>query len=271
MKLTKEILPDHFIIASPRNSHYLTETNTFDFVGRNSDILVVTIGDSWTWGADLSLDNNDKFRINNVYGSLVSDKMQADWLNLGQRGSNNFFIAEKAEELGQIVSQLDYKKIYMICTFTEVGRSFNSHHDSYIDYINWFENNHIDNFLYFLNATCVDRIKKVTQEHNIKLIIGTNFVDATGIDKDLLLPMPWFRLLGIDCRILGYAGTSGVAQLQSALEFTNDIVAYKSWIIRLINQSKHIDQVCGSRLLNISHPNATGHNLWANYILEHIL
>lgn len=49
MNLHKNILPDYFTIASPHNSHYKIETNTFDFVERNSDLLVITCGDSWSW------------------------------------------------------------------------------------------------------------------------------------------------------------------------------------------------------------------------------
>jgi len=270
MKLTKEILPNYFTIASSKNSHYLTETNTFDFVNRNSDILLVTIGDSWTWGADLSLNDNEEFRINNVYGNIVSGKINADWLNLGLNGSNNFFIAEKAEEVGKIINQLGYKKVYMICTFTEIGRSFDSHHDRYIDYIKWFNNNHIDNFLQFLNATCVNRIKKVAQEHSIKLIIGTNFVDAVGIDTDVLLPIPWFRLLGIECPIKGYSGTTGVNRLQTVLQFVNNNTEYKKWMIDLITQAKYVDRVSGSQKLIKQHPNTGGHKIWADYVLEHI-
>jgi hypothetical protein len=271
MKLTKEILPNYFTIASPKNSHYLVKTNTFDFVDCNSTTLVVTIGDSWTYGADLSNDN-EEFRINNVYGRIVSDKINTDWLNLGQSGSNNFFIAERAEEFGRIVNQLDYKKVYMICTFTEIGRSFNSHHDLYIDYIKWFDNNHIDNFLHFLNATCVDRIKKVAQKHGIKLIVGTNFVDAIGIDSDVLLPIPWFRLLEIKCPIVAYAGSTGVSRLHAVLQFVkNNDAGYKKWMINLINQAKYVDQTTSSQKLINQHPNADGHRIWANYILEHIL
>ena len=35
------------------------DTDPFNFVSRDSDTLLVTIGDSWTWGADLTLNNND--------------------------------------------------------------------------------------------------------------------------------------------------------------------------------------------------------------------
>jgi len=270
MKLTKEILPDYFTIASPKNSHYLFETNTFDFVDRNSDILVVTVGDSWTWGADLSPGDNEEFRIKNVFGNIVSAELNADWLNLSRSGSNNFYIAETVEEFGKIVNQLDYRQIYIICTFTEIGRSFNSHHDVYIDYINWFLKNNIDNFLHFLNAECVSRIKKITQLHGIKLLIGTSIVDAIGIDTDVLLPTPWFRLLEIACPIIGHAGSTGVLRLQAAKEFTSNIPAYKSWMADLIEQSYYIDQVCQDSRLIKQHPVVAGHKVWAKYILENL-
>jgi lysophospholipase L1-like esterase len=270
MKLTKDTLPNYFIIASPDNSHYVNPTNTFDFVDRNSDTLVVTIGDSWTWGSDLAPDD-DEFRIEHVYGNIVSTRLSADWLNLGQAGSNNFFIAEKTEELGRIINQLGYKKVYVICTFTESGRSFDSHHDGYIDYISWFENNTIDNFLNFLNAECVRRIKQITQTYNIKLLIGTNFIDAVGIDTDVLLPIPWFRLLRIDCPIKAYSGTTGVDRLQAVSQFVKNAAEYKKWMINLINQSKYVDQTTASQKLINLHPDADGHKIWANYVLEHIL
>jgi len=270
MKLSKDILPNYFEIASPNNSHYQVETNTFDFVSRDSNILLVTIGDSWTWGADIHPTNDEEFRIKNVFGNIISDKLNIDWLNLSRSGSNNFYIAEKVEEFGKIVNQLDYQQIYIVCTFTEIGRSFNSHHDIYIDYIDWFSKNSIDNFLHFLNAECVNRIKKITQLHGIKLLIGTNFIDAIGIDTDILLPTPWFRLLGIECPTIGYAGATGVLRLRATEEFTSDILAYKSWMIDLIKKSHFIDQANRAPQLINAHPTVAGHKIWAKYILENL-
>ena len=270
MKLTKNTLPDYFEIASPKNSHYTTETNTFDFVDRQSDVLLVTIGDSWTWGADLTPNDDEDFRKTHVFGNLLSTSLNTDWLNLALSGSNNFFIAERAEQLGKIVDQLDYKNIYMVCTFTEVGRSFDSHHDNYIDYIEWFNNNHIDNFLGFLNAECARRIKKVADEHKIKLIVGTNFIDAVGIDANVLLPTPWFRLLGIECLDNVYAGSTGVTRLQATEQFVNDTNSYKQWMIELITKAKCVDKLCQSSKLIKQHPTVDAHRLWADYILENI-
>ena len=261
MKLYKDILARYFTIASPYNSHYEVETNTFDFIDRNSNILLVTIGDSWTWGADLTPNN----RLKEVYGNLVSLSLGADWLNLAQSGSNNFFIAERAVELGKIIPQLNYKKIYLICTFTETGRSFNSHHDNYIDYVSWFQKNNITDFLAFLNKECMNRISTVVNQHNIILRTGTNFVDATGFTTDI---DPWFRQLNIPCATTAYAGSTGVRRLCAAEQFIHDKESYKNWISNLIDQARHVDQVCASKLLINAHPTATGHKIWANSIIE---
>jgi hypothetical protein len=278
MKLHKNILPAYFTIASPYNSHYKINTNTFDFVDRNSKKLVITSGDSWSWGADLTPNDDENHRLEHTYGNIIAKQLNADWLNLSQRGSNNFFIADRIEELEKIITSLDYNKIYLICTFTEIGRSFDSHHDRYIDYVSWFENNIVneldfDKFLYFLNAECLTRIQQVVKKHNIELRVGSNFVDSLGIDTaDNFLKTPWFRLLGIDCPVVGYTGTTGVTRLLDAEQFIpgSKKSLFKSWFAKLVDTAKYIDQVCKSNKLVSTHPTANGHRIWADYIIESI-
>jgi len=282
MKLHKNILSNYFTIASPHNSHYKIKTNTFDFVNQNSDRIVITCGDSWSWGADLTPDDDENYRLEHVYGNIIAKQLDADWLNLSQSGSNNFFIADRVEELGNIIPKLEYKKIYLICTFTEIGRSFNSHHDRYIDYISWFRNNIVnesdfDKFLYFLNAECLTRIQHVVKQYNIELRVGSNFVDPLGLDSaNGFLKTPWFRLLGIDCPVVGYAGSTGVTGLLDAEQFVpvSKKSLFKSWFANLIDNAKYIDQVVATnrnpQILAGRHPLADGHKSWADYILQSI-
>lgn len=260
MKLTTEELPNYFTIATPQNSHYSKTTNCFDFVDRNSDTLLVTVGDSWTWGACLNVEN----RLYEIYGNLISDEIKADFLNLGQSGANNFFIAERVEELGKIVLSLGYKKIYLICTFTETGRSFDSRHDEYINYVNWFEQNKIENFLAFLNQECYNRIFKVAQNYNMVLRVGTNFVDPIGYSADI---PPWFRLIGIECPISGCVGTTGASQLYHVKQFIRNRDQFKKWFSDLVDSSRYVERRLGSKLLN-AHPTPDQHALWANAIMK---
>ena len=54
IRLTQHNLPDYFSIADCHSSWHQTPVNTFNFADRDSDILIVTVGDSWTWGSDLA-------------------------------------------------------------------------------------------------------------------------------------------------------------------------------------------------------------------------
>ena len=52
--LTSDNLYDYFSVATEKDSVTVVGEKLFDFVDRRADTLVVTIGDSWTWGANLS-------------------------------------------------------------------------------------------------------------------------------------------------------------------------------------------------------------------------
>jgi len=123
MKLSKEVLPDYFTMAGPANSHYKTITNSFDFIGNGSKTLVVTVGESWTWGSDITVDNDKETRLSKVYGRLIAEQLNSDWLNLSLPGAGNFWIANTVGEFINISGMLEYDKIYLICTLTEIGRS----------------------------------------------------------------------------------------------------------------------------------------------------
>ena len=175
MKLTQATLPDYFTIADHTNSWYTQATNTFDFVDRNSDTLVVTVGDSWTWGCDLTpYDYDNNYRIQNVYGNQVAEKINSDWLNLSLPASGNFWLATQVTDLAKVIPNLKYNRIYVICTFTESGRWFNTKFDLDIDYIAWFKNNiqtasDFDQLLSMFNQRCVTKIQTALPFDHVQL------------------------------------------------------------------------------------------------------
>ena len=270
MKLSTEKLPEYFTIASPQNSHYTEYVNCFDFVDRNSNELLVTLGESWTWGSELEK------RLDEVFGNLISRKKRWDWLNLAVPGSNNFFIAERFEELTNIAAQLHYERIIAICTFTEVGRGFNSHHDLHLDYVGWLKNNvhFADDFYRFLemiNLDCVNRIASSAPD-NLQVFFASNFVDHLGFSNVKVIPLPWYRILGIDSDRPIYAGTTGTQRLEQLSEFLQpghqDF--FKIWFSEMIENSQIADMICraagGGKFSH--HPGPSGHQAWAKYLLQ---
>jgi lysophospholipase L1-like esterase len=292
VKLTQATLADHFSIADSNSSWYTEPTNTYDFADRNSNTLVVTIGDSWTWGNDMGTATHlirgtdyaetsahkeiNAHRLNNCYGNVVAQALAADWLNLSISAVSNFWIAERAEELARIVPELEYNRIVVVCTFSGVGRWFNTRYDQHIDYVSWFLTHpDFDQLFAMLNTECVQRIVQALDQDHVQVVVGTTWADACGFDclqPKQRLTRPWYELL--DC------GTSPPAyfchyheRLSAATEFIPAVLhaKFKQWFIDTVDcTEQRLQLLTDPAKFRNTHPGPAGHRLWADYILEHL-
>jgi hypothetical protein len=279
MNLSQATLAEHFTIADSTNSWHQIPTNTFDFIDRDSKILVVTVGDSWTWGSDLSLNNNnEQYRRDNVYGNLVSKELNADWLNLGLCAQGNFWIASMVSELAAVIPKLEYQHIYLICTFSGALRWFNTKYDQHINYLAWFKDNapKFDRLPAMLNCLCVENIVKSVETYDhVTLKIGTNFVDAIGFDSlqpRQILPDPWYKVLGYNDNTSVYTCVY-YETISQALEFIEPKyhTEFKQWFIEIMDKgSQRLELINDPVNFRNYHPLATGHQAWAQYILKHL-
>jgi hypothetical protein len=275
MKLSQATLPDYFTIADSANSWYKEPTNTFDFVDNDSRTLLVTIGDSWTYGDKLPV------RTEQVYGRLVADSIGADWLNLGLCAQGNFWIASMVEELVAVIPKLDYDKIYVICIFGGVGRWFNTEYDVYLNYVDWFNNNihepqDFDRLLPWLNDECVHRILTALEPFlNVQLKIGTHYLDPIGLDRlrsEQLLDTPWYRVIGCTANESVYTCVYW-ERISTAIEFINPEYHkwFKAWVVDIIDRTlRRVEMLKTPGKFVDYHPVPEGHRLWANYIVENL-
>tara|TARA_R110000822_G_C15209048_1_gene483171 strand:- start:128 stop:937 length:810 start_codon:yes stop_codon:yes gene_type:complete len=259
----------HFTVADNTNSHYQTPTNTYNFVNRQSNELLVTIGDSWTWGNDL------EDRLKSVYGELVSDHFNCDWLNLSLPGTGNFFITHLAEQLGTI--ELNYDKVRVICTFTEIGRSTNSQDDIDFDYNNWYLQNFTEykdlyKLLYSMNRSCVNRI--VTALPDYQVVFGSNMVEPLGFEDKNHIEKSWTQLMSEKqgfaysdyCYGIGH-GISHLERIKNLIPITD--TDYKKWMVELLDgATKRIDVVSNSNFFKNLHPLKHGHRIWADACIK---
>ena len=91
---------------------------------QNKDTLLITVGDSWTWGDHLgNIDwdkaSDDPCRLQQIYGRLLADKLNSDWVNLARPGCSNYWMLEKMQDIKPYIQMSNYKKIYMVVTLTE--------------------------------------------------------------------------------------------------------------------------------------------------------
>ena len=104
--------------------------------------LVVTVGDSWTYGDSLGgrgghpwrpspewdqlHEQNEQDRMQHCFGRHVADAMLADWFECSTRGCDNNHILKEAmwwcqQDAEPILRQ--YERVYICVVLTEVGRA----------------------------------------------------------------------------------------------------------------------------------------------------
>ena len=285
-----------FSPVGPLHSHHDEHIWPYDYVDRNSDTLLVTIGDSWTWGSGIcnhytdavnsTAEDND-FRKKHLYGNLVSKERNWNWLNLCFYSAGNQWIANKVFELRALSPLLDFKEIIVMINFTSTGRWFNTWQDSLTDYRRFFEPNKMtvpndyENFFIELNKKILrDIMLLCSSEDRIRVMVGTNAVDHCGFDVLLpgqIIPLPWYKLLSstdlngisVDMESLRYLPNMENFCINGDQKF-----AFQKWMSNKIDQAEKqntmlntMDHVADDKV----HPNHKGHHKWAEYILQNIL
>lgn len=292
MKLTPDTIKDYFSLPTEKRTTALVGKNPYDFVSRNSDTLLITIGDSWTWGADLTqvkhkgthIDRlaDDEYRLNNVYGGVLSTRLGSDFLNLGESGSGNYYVLEKLQELKCIVDQLEYKRIIVVCVLTEAAREFDSLYDRKVDYYKWLSaNTDYDMFLKFINSNISQQILELGL--NVELYFSTNFVDPIGFEcvQDQFLSRTWLQTW-CDYKGLLYSDTCYFVspwifeKLENIFTICPDLdrTEYLKWSTHALESANKRAAMCKQDNVNFGqllHPLAEGHRVWAEYLYNELL
>ena len=63
---------------------------------RDKDTLLLTVGDSWTWGGSMTPDTQE-YRQNHIWGKHLSDHLNCDWINYAFKGGGNNYILHALE------------------------------------------------------------------------------------------------------------------------------------------------------------------------------
>ena len=296
IKLDQDNFKHFFSPVGPLHSHHEEHVWPYDYVDRSSDTLLVTIGDSWTWGAGIDSVHNDaldfskeedKSRVEHLYGNLVAKDKNYNWLNLGFYSAGNQWMANKVFELRALSPLLEFKEIIVMVNLTSTGRWFNTWQDSLTDYKKYFQSNKMsepmdfENFFIDLNRKVLQDIKLLTiSADNIRLLVGTNAIDHFGFDvltDQDIIPLPWYSLLSktdlggvfVDMESIKY-----LPNVENVLCNSDQKLAFQKWMMDKISQAERqnimlntMDHVAEDKV----HPDHNGHRLWADYILKEVL
>jgi hypothetical protein len=271
--ITQQDIKRYFTHPNKNISHREPSELPFSFVSRNATRLLVTIGDSWTWGYELS------DRTNACYGNILSEKLGSDWLNLSVPGAGNHYIGQ----LYLYVTQRDvyYEDISCVIVLTETGRDFNGWFDRDVDYAGWLRtqiNSSEDyyKFLEFINDFAIDQIVQNKTE-NIDILVGFNFIDPSSRDKlkHLLIPRTWLEVVLDEsiaddkCHIVSPYIFEKLDDIFS-IEWSLDKNLFRHWQVEQLEKSQQrINKITNSQhFYPEMHPTEHGHKIWAEYLYD---
>jgi hypothetical protein len=284
------------------SDYYNSNHNSYFEICRNKPNLVITLGDSWTWGDSLGFTNASsgqddiETRKNQVYGRHLSDQLNADFINISYPGSFNYWLHNRLQILlDYSIATLSssYDKVYIVFTLTEVGRDFISELspelfiDSFEKFYNCsndpeFSTGKILQQLEKFDFTFLDSIQQQLPS-NVTLIVGRNFTTIDEENRSILkhlLPKIWTEVLFekqkfpiLDNIPLMSMGLNFFDQYIKSKNLDSD--QYKKYMADVIfpaveQQLDLLNKSIYNHKKASKHPTAEGHKLWADYICAYI-
>ena len=244
----------------------------YDFVSRNSKKLLVTIGDSWTYGFRLDEEDfsNPDFRLTNTFGFFISEKLNADFLNISVPAINNLWMIKKLEAVCNNVE--DYDQVDVILMATEYGREFNTNFDNDPVYTQMYKDcwtakdvivalsNHISNRI----ESCRNKKLKITTFTNYV----TNLYQNSTADN-------WLEILCNKKTSECFTISSWVIpKFEHLVDYNQDVDStdLKTELLTMIKLAeKRFDLIYNTgynHKVGYGHPNSKGHLKFAEYFLN---
>ena len=263
-----------------------SEYDHFDSESRNSDHILVCLGESWTKGCGL-----EPNRHQDVFGAQLSRDLGWDWLNCGGSGFSNSWMLGYCEYLIDYLNASDYTGGAVVLTFTENGRDIRDYSSRKFDYISAYKNVPVTIGLYELVLDDIERewiarLEDICQrlDQRFQIVAGCNFAWHDTLAQfcqnhyrvkwvstrwlDLLaakinkLPPPLIRMTHVDAP----------ETVNHIVGISNDS-AFKRWFLmhsdpalEVINWMATTPEFFEPH--DTGHPNARGHQIWAKAVKE---
>lgn len=261
--------------------------NHYHSVTNNSQRILCCFGDSYTKGDGLT---SDQYRLTQVFGAVASKKLNSDWFNAGGSGYGNCWMLCQLEFMIDWLNQSHYTGGTIVLTFTENGRDIRTYSHRPFDYINAYSGLPVS--INFYNQVCADIeqewIARLTAARKklsarFQIIVGMNFIWHDVLEKSIecipgvdLIDQSWIELLAQSSGVSAPPRTAithldSVGILNTILKI-KDESHYKQWYLNNATKSEQVIMWMRNNSFfgpfDWGHPNAQGHEIWANKIIE---
>jgi lysophospholipase L1-like esterase len=251
----------------------------YDLVEQGRPNLLVTIGDSWTFGTRLAEEfaNSDQGRLDHCYGQVLANALQADFLNLAIPATNNLWMARHYTDICKLADQLDYKNIWVFITLTEFGREICTNFD--LDPAlndRYRQCRSAADLAHALAEHTADVLLSLTHA-KVKLALGINYVDNIYPERirPYFVPRTWLeccldQTINDPCLVVGSWALDKFKLLPKEFNSDANTPEFLQECVDMIDQSQQrLDLIYNTgynHKQGYGHPNSKGHEIWANYI-----
>jgi hypothetical protein len=236
--------------------------NPYCYKSRNSERLIITVGDSWTYGDSLGKTrvrngiDDTEYRLQHVYGNLLTEQLGTDWMNLALPGGSNY---RMLTWLGKLLDRKNkYSGVTCFITLTEAGR-----HEE----ISWAQGDLLQSALENIVIKEYSMIEELRLRYpDVDFKVAHNFTDSIhGYD---VIDRTWLEVL-TDKQIQNktYIVVSDhIRQLNYERTYpdTVDVIDSALKRIDILDACEHC---CRE---DSRHPTELGHKLWANYLVTQL-
>jgi len=252
--------------------------------------LVISLGDSWTWGDSL----DESVRTQQIYGSVLARHYDADIINVGFRGGPNSWILLAGNFIiEELQKHNTYQRVIVVVTMTEsmrdtllhdafpfdykkYGRMYGPTHDYYQHLLDSLENhwqqlaqnmlNKIDDrFVMWLgqNFAWHNMVNKL--EHPRLIVADQNWIEVLAQHQDIGVPV---RTNVVTAWV--FKNFNGVTRQGRMM----DDAGWKEFILPLMDKALQVNEWLDASVFNhkiaSKHPTDRGHQFWADYIIGQI-
>ncbi len=250
-------------------------------IKKNSESLLIVIGESWTYGESLpkiatAIRQYDfHSQLKHCFGPKIAVMLNSDYYQYAVPGNCNFYMFQELDRILSYIKKFNYKKIYLCMQMTEPAREksvfkkLNSHplrslYLSNISFIEWLVKY---DEIFFL------QYKQTLEKHmdlNIDPILWKNFCKINYTANDLNFKV-------IDTSWIEYSSKIQGVLLDSPMFYSVDWVAKmyedhkninydKNFILQEVDKIEKCNAFLKGNSLHSHHPNEKAHLLWSQFL-----
>jgi hypothetical protein len=250
-------------------------------VKRNSENLVLVIGESWTYGEALPeiataiRKYNLLSQLKYSFGPKLAVTLNADYYQYAVPGNCNYYMFEELKRILSHVRQFNYKKIYLCMQMTEPSREKSILHEiinhpvellyrEKISFKDWLIK-YDEIFLTQFNQTLKEK-----SDLNIDPILWKNFCRINYQSSDFIfksIETTWIqyssRMLGMNLEQPMFYSVDWVANMYENYKNLN---YNKTFILEETDKIEKSNNFLKANVLHSHHPNQFSHLLWSQFI-----